>query len=55
MGIALENKKKIIPIFAKGTDKTRFGFLEAKQGYPKEFTEENIENIIEKIIEKALL
>ena len=55
VGIALENKKKIIPIFAKGTDKTRFGFLEAKQGYPKEFTEENIENIIEKIIEKVLL
>ncbi len=55
VGIALENKKKIIPIFAKGTDKTRFGFLEAKQGYPKEFSEENIENIIEKIIEKILL
>lgn len=55
VGIALEKKKKIIPIFAKGTDKTRFGFLEARQGYPKEFTEENIENMIEKIIEKVLL
>ena len=50
VGIALEKGKNIIPIFAEGTDKTRFGFLETKQGYPKEFTEENIEQIIEKIL-----
>ena len=51
VGIAFEKGKKIIPVFAEGVDKTRFGFLEAKQGHPKEFSEENIEKIIEEILE----
>jgi hypothetical protein len=29
--------------------------LESRQGYPKEFTQENIEKIVEKIIEKVVL
>jgi hypothetical protein len=51
VGIALEKGKRIIPIFAQGVDRTRFGFLEAIQSHPKEFTEENIEKIIQEILE----
>lgn len=54
VGIAMEKRKKIIPIFAQGTKKDRFGFLEAIQGYPKEFSEDNLESVIKEILEVAI-
>lgn len=49
-GIAIEKGRKVIPLFAQGTNKSRFGFLEAKQGHPHEFTEQNLKNIVNDVI-----
>jgi hypothetical protein len=54
VGIALGKGKKIIPLFAHGTDKKRFGLLSDIQGPTNDFTEENLEKIIFEIIKKLI-
>ena len=52
VGIAFEKGRKIIPLFKQGTNKSRFGFLEAIQGAPNDFTEDNLDKIVSEVIEK---
>ena len=51
----LGKEKRIIPLFLEGTDKSNFGFLETIQGPSKDISEENVEEVVEKMLSSLSL
>ena len=53
VGYAIARKEvDIIPFFWKGTDRHHFGFIEGFQALPDYVNEENLENIVNKVLER---
>lgn len=50
VGIAFGKGKKIIPLLLHGTEKSKFGFLEALQGHT--ITDDNLASVIHQILEQ---
>jgi hypothetical protein len=50
IGFAIARNMKITPIFWKGTDRSKFGFLEGKQSLPEFADDLNIEGMVRRIL-----
>ena len=50
IGFAIARNMKITPIFWKGTDRSKFGFLEGKQSLPEFADDLNIDGMVKRIL-----